>query len=377
MPNFGMSEREADAVAGQRRWASPRRRWSPRASGRATAARTAALADGPQAGHALQLPGLPPDRGRRATRSRPSITDPRCCRPTSPPRARGCSATGCSPTCTTRSRVRMRPWLTVRMPTFDFTDDQAQHRGRRYFAAREQRRAVPLEPPAADAAEPGGGRGGLQHVPVRQVPSRPAPRRPQAAGGSTGDLAPSLLLAHDRLRYDWVPLWIKNPQSWIPGTRMPSNFPEAEPGKFTLAGRRRRSTRRPTRRRRQQMPAVLRVRGGDEGLPRRRRQGDDGAARPHLEPLRRRLVGAAPAKTAAKPAKPAPAAKTAKAAEGRADLSGGRYIRRFRRAVKSFMPFPGGLAARCAIIRRRRPSGRSICSSLSNDPQGGFLYEQE
>ena len=53
-----------------------------------------------------------------------------------------------------------------------------------------------------------------------------------AQGGMKGDLAPSLLLAHDRLRYDWVPSWIKNPQGWIPGTRMPSNFPETEPGKF-------------------------------------------------------------------------------------------------------------------------------------------------
>jgi hypothetical protein len=48
----------------------------------------------------------------------------------------------------------------------------------------------------------------------------------------TPDLAPSLLLAHDRLRYDWVPSWVKDPQKWIPGTRMPSNFPETSPGKY-------------------------------------------------------------------------------------------------------------------------------------------------
>jgi hypothetical protein len=51
--------------------------------------------------------------------------------------------------------------------------------------------------------------------------------------GVTADLAPSLLLAQNRLRHDWVPSWIKDPQKWIPGTRMPSNFPEQEPGQYT------------------------------------------------------------------------------------------------------------------------------------------------
>ncbi len=39
-------------------------------------------------------------------------------------------------------------------------------------------------------------------------------------------------MAHDRLRYDWVPSWIENPGHWIPGTRMPNFFPETKPGEF-------------------------------------------------------------------------------------------------------------------------------------------------
>ena len=54
-----------------------------------------------------------------------------------------------------------------------------------------------------------------------------------SVGGGTGDLAPSLLLAKGRLRHDWVPDWIKDPQKWIPGTKMPTNFPMSPDGKIT------------------------------------------------------------------------------------------------------------------------------------------------
>ena len=59
-----------------------------------------------------------------------------------------------------------------------------------------------------------------------------------AAGAGTAELAPSLLLAGERLRHDWVPDWILDPQSWIPGTRMPANFQRAPDGTFKspLAG---------------------------------------------------------------------------------------------------------------------------------------------
>ena len=55
----------------------------------------------------------------------------------------------------------------------------------------------------------------------------------QAAGGASGELAPSLLLAQERLRHDWVADWIKDPQGWIAGTKMPTNFPEAADGTFS------------------------------------------------------------------------------------------------------------------------------------------------
>jgi len=127
-------------------------------------------------------------------------------------------------------RVRMRPWLTARMPTFGFTDDKA-NTVVGYFAAREEQRPFLSEPDAPDAKSLAVG--GAVFSMLQCARCHPAGAEASAAvGGSKGDLAPSLLMAHDRLRYDWVPSWIQNPQHWIPGTRMPNFFPETKPGEF-------------------------------------------------------------------------------------------------------------------------------------------------
>ena len=36
-----------------------------------------------------------------------------------------------------------------------------------------------------------------------------------------------------RLRHAWIADWIKRPDEWMPGTRMPTNFPKGEDGKRT------------------------------------------------------------------------------------------------------------------------------------------------
>jgi cytochrome c2/tetratricopeptide (TPR) repeat protein len=125
------------------------------------------------------------------------------------------------------SRVRMRPWLTVRMPTFGFTDDQA-NAVISYFAARDQSRPFLSEPAPPDprSLAVGGVVFGMLQC------ARCHPTSAEAAKAASGDLAPSLLLAHDRLRFNWVPQWIQNPQFWVPGTRMPNFFPEVKPGEY-------------------------------------------------------------------------------------------------------------------------------------------------
>jgi cytochrome c2 len=227
MPNFGMSQRESDAVASNVLGFTKE---SVAASKRAGMdARTASLAEGRKLitryncqgchlieghGHAIKsmIPDpamLPPNLASEGARVQSGwlfnyVHDP--------------------------SQVRMRPWLTVRMPTFGFSDDQL-NTVIGYFAAREQRRPFGTEPPGADARNLAVGE--VVFNMFQCAKCHPAGAEAAAAtGGAKGDLAPSLLLAHDRLRYDWVPQWIKNPQFWIPGTRMPSNFQETEPGKF-------------------------------------------------------------------------------------------------------------------------------------------------
>ena len=100
-----------------------------------------------------------------------------------------------------------------------------------YFAAREEQRPFLSEPEPADPRSLAVG--GAVFSMLQCARCHPAGAEAAAAvGGSKGDLAPSLLMAHDRLRYDWVPSWIENPQHWIPGTRMPNFFPETKPGEF-------------------------------------------------------------------------------------------------------------------------------------------------
>jgi mono/diheme cytochrome c family protein len=125
------------------------------------------------------------------------------------------------------SRVRLRPWLTVRMPTFGF--DDAQLNTLVSYCGRRPRRAVRREPPAARARW----RWARWSSACCSAPSatRPARRRRRRGGGSAGDLAPSLLLSRERLRHDWCRL-DPRPATLDPGTRMPSFFPSDGKGNY-------------------------------------------------------------------------------------------------------------------------------------------------
>ena len=117
--------------------------------------------------------------------------------------------------------VTLRPWLDARMPTFGF-DDQQVNELVAYFAAGDERQpflSAPERPAQRDLVV------GREAFNMFQC-AKCHPSGPQPADGavSAGELAPSLLLAGDRLRHDWVANWILDPQSWVSGTRMPSNF---------------------------------------------------------------------------------------------------------------------------------------------------------
>src|SRR5216684_2825424 len=113
----------------------------------------------------------------------------------------------------------LRPWLTLRMPTFHFADPEATDLVH-YFAATSNKSFPYL---TAQADQPTGQRlkdveqlfKELQCINCHVI----GKLRP---GQDPGSAAPNFLMAKERLRPDWIPPWLKNPQALLDGTRMPS-----------------------------------------------------------------------------------------------------------------------------------------------------------
>jgi mono/diheme cytochrome c family protein/cytochrome c551/c552 len=124
--------------------------------------------------------------------------------------------------------MKIRPWLSVRMPTFHFSDEEANTLVT--FFAQEGRAAefdthtlVTPQPPNVAI-----GREVFDMLRCAQchgvAPVNPAnPPVPNVADAQS--LAPNLTLARIRLRHEWIADWIRRPGEMIPSTRMPANFP--------------------------------------------------------------------------------------------------------------------------------------------------------
>ncbi len=123
--------------------------------------------------------------------------------------------------------TQIRPWLSVRMPTFGLKDDEV-NTIIEYFQAIEG-----TSQPFAEIKNE------LTAVEIRGAEllftndylscfscHQVGPKKPQ---GPPSGWAPDFLLAPDRLNPDWVYDWIADPQKQQPGTRMPSFYPDAAP----------------------------------------------------------------------------------------------------------------------------------------------------
>ena len=123
--------------------------------------------------------------------------------------------------------TKIRPWLDVRMPTFDFTDEEANALVE-YFQALEGEMEpflevdIELTREERRAAEKLFSNNYFSCFSCHQV----GKKKPE--GGPEG-WAPDFLLAPERLNPDWVYDWIANPQALQPGTKMPSFYPDAAP----------------------------------------------------------------------------------------------------------------------------------------------------
>jgi cytochrome c2 len=125
---------------------------------------------------------------------------------------------------------QIRPWLQVRMPTFPFSTDQINALTA-YFATEDKAR-YPFEDRVASLDPRSRAAGAATFTSLKCAQCHPTSQDAFAQalkeGKTPADLAPILAAAHTRLRYDWIADWIKRPDEWMPGTRMPTNFPKMD-----------------------------------------------------------------------------------------------------------------------------------------------------
>ena len=124
----------------------------------------------------------------------------------------------------------IRPWLKVRMPSFNLTTEDKN----RLIAGFQQGSKQPTMEEPAEFVKwlPGEKEEAVKLFAAYNCVSC-------HAQGFTKDapLAPNLYKASARLRPSWIKLWLKNPQAILPGTSMPSFFGDngkepIEPGYF-------------------------------------------------------------------------------------------------------------------------------------------------
>jgi mono/diheme cytochrome c family protein len=124
---------------------------------------------------------------------------------------------------------QIRPWLEVHMPTFGFTDPELNDLTR-YFASLDRAEYPFL---VADyATTPGDWAAGKKVFELLKC-AQCHPRSVEdmnRPGVDRASLAPNLQMAETRLRHNWIASWILRPDEWMPGTRMPTNFPKNDEG---------------------------------------------------------------------------------------------------------------------------------------------------
>jgi mono/diheme cytochrome c family protein len=130
----------------------------------------------------------------------------------------------------------IRPWMTVRMPTFGLKDHETTAISRMFAALDNAEYPFETEYYRLEPAAPEVTAAGAKlftdfkclqcHIAGSGKPERDA-----------ADLAPNLSLARSRLRPLWIEKWLRNPEALQPGTRMPSYFPDMKsPDPATLGG---------------------------------------------------------------------------------------------------------------------------------------------
>ncbi|MEQ1909553.1 MAG: c-type cytochrome [Vicinamibacterales bacterium] len=117
-----------------------------------------------------------------------------------------------------REPKTIRPWLSVRMPTFGLSTGETVQIGA-YFRAVATPNPRPAAPAGATAAA---GKELFELLKCQQCHVLATIPKDQP----TSNLAPDLRLSHERLQPDWILSWLQNPSAILPGTRMPTFWPD-------------------------------------------------------------------------------------------------------------------------------------------------------
>jgi len=122
----------------------------------------------------------------------------------------------------------IRPWLSLRMPTFGLADEEA-NTVVGYFETLDKVQVpfVHIEKAAFSPESVAAGKllTGKDYFDCFSCHQRGA-QKPQ---GPPEGWAPDLALAHLRLNPEWILKWLHDPQKVMPGTKMPSFFPGGPP----------------------------------------------------------------------------------------------------------------------------------------------------
>jgi mono/diheme cytochrome c family protein len=121
-----------------------------------------------------------------------------------------------------RGPITIRPWLEVRMPSFNLSDQHWNGVISYFGAVSNSMQSFQTRPVVRPAAATGDAKALFDLLKCQQCHVLGAIPKDQP----TSNLAPDLRMTSERLQPDWIIDWLRNPAVILPGTRMPSFWPD-------------------------------------------------------------------------------------------------------------------------------------------------------
>jgi mono/diheme cytochrome c family protein len=121
-----------------------------------------------------------------------------------------------------RGPITIRPWLSVRMPTFGLDDENVNNIISYFGSISNKMTPFQTHEIVRTANTEGAGKQLFELLKCQQCHVLGAIPKDQP----TANLAPDLRMASERLQPDWVAEWLKKPSDIVPGTRMPAFWPD-------------------------------------------------------------------------------------------------------------------------------------------------------